>query len=143
MYNFLKTSHSYFAYVAFAAIIVALVLAILSLVKNKPFSGANLKTAMFGMIASHLQLVFGLVLYFVSPYGFKNLSGETMKDSLSRLLAVEHPFINILAIIIITIGFGKAKKAMSSGTSNKTVLIYYGIGFVLLLSRVPWSQWLG
>ncbi|MBK9564589.1 MAG: hypothetical protein IPO37_05230 [Saprospiraceae bacterium] len=142
MYNFLKSSHSYFAYVAFAAIIIALLIAIFSMINKKSYSGSNLKTAMFGMIACHIQLLFGLVLYFVSPYGFQNLSGETMKDSFSRLLAVEHPFVNILAIIIITIGFNKAKKAMASGTGNKAILIYYGIGLLLLLSRVPWSQWL-
>ena len=143
MYSILKTTHSYFAYVAFAAIIIALLLAIASKLSNKPYSASNLKTAMFGMIASHLQLLIGLVLYFVSPNGFQNLSGATMKDSFSRLLAVEHPFINILAIVFITIGFNKAKKAMASGNANMKVVVFYGLGLLLLLSRVPWSQWLG
>lgn len=143
MYSFIKIAHSYFAYIAFGAIIIALIIALLKLLNNKPYSGSNLKTAMFGMIATHIQLLLGLVLYFVSPYGIKNLSGDAMKDAFSRLLAVEHPFINIIAIIIITIGFNKAKKAMTSGTSHKKVLIFYSIGLILLLSRVPCAQWLG
>lgn len=142
MYNIIKSAHSYFAYVAFIAIVIALIIAVLSVIKSKPLTTSNLKTSMFAMIACHIQLLFGLYLYIVSPYGLKNLSGDTMKDSFARLLAVEHPFINIIAIVLITIGFNKAKKAMASGTSNKKILIYYGLGLVLLLSRVPWTQWL-
>lgn len=142
MYSIIKSAHSYFAWLAFAAIIIAVVIALSSILGKKPFSTANLKMALWGLIAGHIQLLVGLLLYFLSPNGFHNLSGATMKDSAARLLAVEHPFINILAIIVITIGYSKAKKAISLGTAGKTVLIYYGIGLVLILSRIPWSTWL-
>ena len=49
------------------------------------------------MILAHIQLLVGIVLYFLSPLGFSNLSGEAMGDSMSRLYALEHPLINILA----------------------------------------------
>jgi len=143
MYAVLKSSHSYLAWIALLLIIIAIVISGISFLKKSNFEKSNFKIALFALIAIHVQLLVGLILYFVSPNGFSNVSGATMKDSFSRLLAVEHPFINILAIIIITIGYSKAKKLIPSSNSGKVVFIYYGIGLILLLSRIPWNSWLG
>lgn len=137
MYSAILSVHSYFALAALALIILAVVAALLS---KGAFRENYRKMALYGLIAAHLQLVIGLILYFVSPYGFSNLSGESMKDAFTRLLAVEHPFTNIVAIILITIGYSQAKR-LDDG--SRKILIFYGIGLVLLLSRIPWSTWLG
>ena len=68
--------------------------------------------------------------------------GEIMKDSNLRLYAIEHPFINIVAVILITIGFSKHKKATTSTGKFKSIAILYTIGLLLILSRIPWSNWL-
>jgi len=72
-----------------------------------------------------------------------NDTGSVMKDSALRLLAVEHPTTNILAIILITIGWSRHKKAATDTGKYKSIAIFYGIGLVLLLSRIPWGQWPG
>lgn len=136
MYSAILSIHSYFAWVALGLIIVSVAAALLS---GSVFKETYKKIALFGLISAHIQLLIGLVLYFVSPFGFSNLSGESMKDSFTRLLAVEHPFTNIVAIILITIGYSQAKK-LEDG--SRKILIFYGIGLLLLLSRVPWSTWL-
>jgi hypothetical protein len=94
------------------------------------------------MIATHIQLLLGLVLYVISPYGIKNLSGATMKDSFARLLALEHPIMMILAIVLITIGYFKAKKAVGTYNAYNAVMIYYSIALILMLSRIPWQVWM-
>lgn len=137
MYSAILSVHSYFAWIALGLVILSIVAAILS---KGAFQHNYRKIALYGLIAAHVQLLVGLTLYFVSPYGFSNLSGESMKDSFTRLLAVEHPFTNIIAIILITIGYSQAKR-LDDG--SKKILLYYGIGLVLLLSRIPWSTWLG
>lgn len=65
-----------------------------------------------------------------------------MKDAQTRLLTVEHPLMMILAIVFITIGFSKHKKKEKASEKFKTIAIYYGIALVLVLSRLPWQQWL-
>jgi hypothetical protein len=70
------------------------------------------------------------------------MGGKVMGDSLARLYLVEHPFTNILALVFITIGWSKHKKLMEADRKFKTFAMFYGIGLVLLLSRIPWSQWL-
>ncbi len=62
-------------------------------------------------------------------------------SSAARLLAVEHPFINIIAIVLITIGWSKHKKVMESAKKFKLIAIFYGLGLLCLLSRIPWGQW--
>jgi hypothetical protein len=54
---------------------------------------------------------------------------------------VEHPFINIVAIVLITIGWSKHKKVMGATAKFKKIAIFYGLGLLLILSRIPWGQW--
>ncbi len=141
MYSIIQPFHSYAAYAVLGVLLFGTVYAIYALLAGKSDVKFSLKLGLFGMILSHIQLVAGLVLYAVSPYGFSNLSGEAMKDATQRLLAVEHPLTNILAIVVITLGYRKLKTATENKIS-RVYLLYYGIGLILLLSRVPWSTWL-
>ncbi len=137
MYGYIQPIHSYLAWLALGLIVLSVVAAMLS---KSVFKDTYRKIAKFGLITVHIQLLLGLTLYFISPMGFSNLSGETMKDSFTRLLALEHPLMNIIAIILITIGHSQSKK-LDDG--SKKILIFYTLGLVLLLSRIPWSTWLG
>ena len=94
------------------------------------------------MILAHIQLLVGIGVYFLSPLGLSNLSGETMGDSISRLYALEHPLINIIAIALITIGYSRAKKLTESKSRFRSIYMFYGIAFVMILSRIPWDAWL-
>jgi amino acid transporter len=137
MYNIIKTSHSHLAYLALAAIIIAIIVNLIAYIGKKPYGKIEKMTALFGLIGVHIQLLLGMILYFTSPYGLSNLSGETMKNSFDRLLALEHPLTNLIAIVLITVGYSRAKKTLNS----KPVVIFYIIGLLLLLSRIPWSIW--
>jgi len=142
MYPFLKSAHSYFAWIALIVIAVAFILAAYYALNKKSFTAQHYKVMFYSMIVAHIQLIFGLVLYFVSPLGFSNLSGETMKNSFHRLLAVEHPFTNIIAIVFITLAYSFYKRNRETLLGTKRAAIYLGIGLLLLLSRIPWQTWL-
>lgn len=136
--------HSYWAYITLLAVLVAVISALLGLWSKNKFYNKDLRIALFALIAVHIQLLIGLAWYFMSPsYQFLKQNGMAiaMKDSLVRLHAVEHPLVVILATILITIGFSKHKKKEKSVTKFKTLVIYYGIALVLILSRLPWQQW--
>ncbi len=136
--------HSYLAYVALAVLFLAVANAIMGLAGNRMFTmGKDLRLSLFALILCHIQLLIGLLLYFVSPSGFNAIQefGMGGLNAAARLLAVEHPFVNILAVIFITIGWSKHKKIMEGKKKFKTIAIYYGIGLILILSRIPWGQW--
>ncbi|MEI5986153.1 MULTISPECIES: hypothetical protein [Sphingobacterium] len=130
--------HSTLAIVLLLALVVAILITLANYAGNKPF---NRKIALIGLISAHLQLIIGFILYFTSSRGFENLSGETMKDSVSRLYTVEHPIAMVLAIVLITIGYSKAKKIADPKKANQTVLIFYVLGLILALSRIPYATW--
>ena len=64
-----------------------------------------------------------------------------MKDAALRLTSLEHPLINIIAIVLITIGWSKHKKATTSEAKFKSIAVFFGLGLLLILSRIPWSLW--
>lgn len=138
--------HSYLAYIVLAILFLAVANAIMGWVGNKMFTmQKDLRLSLFALILAHLQLLVGLALYFLSPNGLKAVQtlGMGGLNSASRLLAVEHPFINIIAIVLITIGWSRHKKFMEGNKKFKSIAIFYGLGLVLILSRIPWGQWLG
>jgi hypothetical protein len=98
---------------------------------------------LFTLIVAHIQLLIGLGWYFMSPWfkALKENSGEVMADQATRLLAVEHPIMMILAIILITIGWSKHKKKTTDSAKFKTFAIFYGIALLLILYRIPWINW--
>lgn len=136
---FIQKFHSGWAYIALVLLVIAVVNAFIGFTAKKEFTTKDRKIAIFGLIGTHTQLLIGLVLYFVSPLGFTSLG--QMSDKMLRLTSLEHPLINIIAITLITIGWSKHKKLTTSESKFKTFTIFYGLGLVLILSRIPWSLW--
>lgn len=143
MYTGIKHLHSGLAYLALAALVIVIIYALIGSLSNREFTEKDRKFALIAFILSHVQLLFGLILYFVSPVGISLLSAAAMKDSIARLTALEHPLINILAIVFITLGYARAKKFNTSRAKFRSIYMMYAIGLVLILSRIPWTNWLG
>ena len=140
MYTGLQHAHSYIAYLALILLVVAAINAIIGMTSNKEFKDNDRKLSLFALIFTHVQLLIGIILYFVSP--LVQSFSVAMKDSTLRLYALEHPLINIIAVVLITIGWSKHKKAATNKAKFKSIGIMYAIGTILNLSRIPWSTWL-
>ena len=136
---FIQKFHSGWAYLTLLLLFFVLINSLKGMSTKREFTLKDRKIALFGLIVSHIQLLVGLMLYFASPLGFASF-GE-MKDATIRLTSLEHPLINIIAIILITIGWSKHKKADSSNAKFKSLAVFYGLGLVMILSRIPWHLW--
>jgi cbb3-type cytochrome oxidase subunit 3 len=139
MYELIQKFHSGWAFLAILGLVIAVVNSLLGKKTNKEFTSKDRKIALFALIGTHTQLLVGLVVYFLSPLGLAALG--QMKEASLRLTSLEHPLINIIAIVLITIGWSKHKKASISEDKFKSIAIFYGLGLVLILSRIPWSLW--
>jgi Na+/H+-dicarboxylate symporter len=139
----MKDIHSYWAYLVLAILIFAVVNAIIGFTQKKQFTDKDVRIGLFTLIVAHVQLLIGLVWYFISPWYemLKTDAASVMKDKAARLLAVEHPIMMILAIVFITIGWSKHKKKTEDAAKFKTFAIFYGIALLLILSKIPWSNW--
>lgn len=142
MYNFILKAHSGWAYVALIILVIAVINALIGLSAKNPFTLKDRRISMFALISAHVQFVFGMILYFTSPNGFQKIQALGMggMSSMDRLLALEHPAVNLLAIVLITVGWSRHKRAADE-KKFKSIAIFYSIGLVLLLSRIPWQLW--
>ena len=140
-----RNLHSYLAYIVLAMLVIAVFNAITGWLGKKEFRfDKDLRVSLFALILSHIQLVIGLILYFISANGLKAIQtlGMGGLNSASRLLALEHPLINIIALALITIGWSRHKKKTEDVAKFKSIGIFYGLGLLLIVSRIPWGQWL-
>lgn len=142
MYNILLTLHSYWAYLTILFLAFAVVNAVRGRSANRLYKfDKDFRIGLFALIFSHIQLLLGLVLYFVSPRFGAWQEGGVMGNSLLRLLLVEHPIMNILAIALITMGWSKHKKQQTDKGKFTKIAIFYGLGLLFILSRIPYSLW--
>jgi hypothetical protein len=140
----IQTAHSYWAYLVLAVLLLAVCRAISGVAMNKEYSPKMFQAALFALIVTHTQLLIAFLLYFSSSrfsMWFELGISEVMKVPAHRMYLVEHPIINILAVVLITRGYSKHKKKRLSNPKYKTLAIHYSLALLLILSRIPWKAW--
>ena len=141
--SILQNIHSFWAYIFLLMLVVAIGNALLGKFMNMSFTIKDLRISLFALIVTHIQLLVGLILYFVSPRfsAWQEGVGAVMEDASMRLYLVEHPVTNILAVVLITMGWSMHKRQAKSSKKFLRIGLFYLLGTVLLLSRIPWSEW--
>jgi hypothetical protein len=138
MYNFLLQAHSGFRYIVSVLLILAVIIAIAGWLGKSNYSEGNRKLNLFTLISAHIQLLLGLALYFVSP--FVQFNKNTMSDDTLRYWTVEHITMMIIAVVLITIGHSKSKKALSPVAKHKTIAIFYTIALIIIVLAIYMSK---
>lgn len=136
MYNGLVHAHSGLRWVVLLLLILAIFNAFSKKGKGVEWTDKDKKITLFAMIFTHVQLLIGLVLYFMSP--LVQFSEGFMKNPVYRFYSVEHITTMLIAIALITIGYSKSKRATESVKKFKTVATFYLIGLILILAGIPW-----
>lgn len=134
MYEIFKDLHSWFRYVVFLLVLVAIIQSLMGWLGKKPYTEINRKINLFALISAHTQLLIGIVLYFLSP--FVQFNSDTMKNDVTRYFTVEHWFGMIIAIVLITIGHSKAKRIETSEGKHKTIAIFYLVAFLVIIGTI-------
>lgn len=131
MYYFLKSAHSGWRYVVFALLVIALINAITGWLGKKNYTEGNRRLNVFTLISTHIQLLLGLALYFISP-----LTKGAMSDPFARYWKVEHISMMILAVILITVGNAKSKKVQDAVAKHRAIAIFFGLAFIFVVAAI-------
>lgn len=131
MYQFLKSAHSGWRYVVFALLVIAVINALVGWFGKKSYTDGNRKLNLFTLISAHIQLLIGLVLYYLSP-----ITKGIMADPFFRYWKVEHISMMILAIVLITVGNSRSKKAKTDEAKHKSIAIFFGLGFIIVAAAI-------
>ena len=141
----LKFIHSYFAYLVIVLLALSTIRFLVRYALSKEYTPTDFRLALITFIVSHTQLLIGLFLYFISDklsLWYELSFNEIINSPINRLYLIEHPIVNIIAIVFITRGYGLHKKKRVSSSKFKAISFNYLFGLVLLLSRIPWDKWI-
>lgn len=140
MYPVLLALHSLVRWVVLLSLLFALYRAYNGWVTDRPFTKLDKISRLAAVNAVHTQLLIGLLLYFVSPnvqYLFHNFS-QGVQMSTIRFFGMEHVFMMLVAITLITIGSVRSKRKSTDIEKFKTMAIWFTIGLLLILIFIPW-----
>lgn len=142
MYNGLLHLHNLMRWVILILLLIAIFRAYSGMSSRRAYNGGDKKVGLFLMIAAHTTLLIGLYQWFVGPWGLRNIQtlgmGEVMKNGAYRFWAVEHITGMLIAIILITIGRGVAKKNLPDNTKHKKSFWFFLVALFIILLTVPW-----
>ena len=101
--------HSLLRYLVLILMIISIVKAISGFRSSGKINNNSIE--FFTLLAFHIQVVIGLILYYISPVVQVALNnfGKAMGDTDLRFVAMEHPLVMLIAAVFITIGYSKSK----------------------------------
>lgn len=135
MYNGILHAHSGLRWVALIAILLAIFAAFTNY-KTDKFSKGHKTTYLLALIFTHIQLVLGLFLYFISPKVI--FSEGTMSNDITRFFTVEHIALMLLSIVLITVGYSRSKRAVTIRGKHSAIAIFYTLALIVMLLGIPW-----
>ncbi len=141
MYSILLTLHSGVRWLVLVSLLLATIYAYRGWFKNKPFTRTDNTIRNIATSFAHIQILLGLCLYYISPITtyFLNNFKEAVHQREIRFFGMEHSSVMFIALVIITIGSGKVKRHSSDKQKFKIMAIWFTIGFILILSSIPWA----
>ena len=137
-YSFLVHFHSITRWLLLVGLVVSIFIALYYFLSKKEKGKSGMQIQFFTATIAHIQLLLGFYLYFLSSKVV--FSSETMKFAATRFYAVEHSSMMIIAIVIITIGMMRARRAKTERKYFWSIFLFYLIGLLLILSAIPWPS---
>ncbi len=140
LYTFSLYLHSWNRWIILIAGILSIAMALKGLRRRTAYSGANRNLSLLFISSLHLQLLLGLLLYFIlSPFTLQAMNdfGAAMKDSTLRYWAVEHSLLSIIAVALAQAGSILIKRTADSRIKHRKTLIWSGIALFIILLMIP------
>lgn len=136
--------HNVLRWVVLILLIWAIVKGIMAWTSGKKYDPKDRKPFLFTLIASHVQLVLGLVLYLVGPWRDVVANQLLETEALARFerfWKMEHITLMLLAIVLITLGHSRLKKDGPDTKRYRSATIMFIVALLMILAAIPWPFW--
>lgn len=139
MYSFLLFLHSVVRWVVLLSLLYALVRGVRGWAGRRPFTATDNTIRHTTATFSHIQLLVGYTLYFVSPLiaSYRYGAPATVSFPL-RFFGWIHPLLMTIVVVLITIGSSAAKRQSTDGAKFRTMTIWFGLALLVLICAIPW-----
>lgn len=130
--------HNFMRWVVLLFVVLSLFKGLSGMNGKKVFAAGDKRIALFMMISADIQLLLGLVLYFMKGWHNTLASGTAMSNKALRFWSVEHIAGMLIAIILIHIGYSSVKKNITDGAKFKKLFWFTFIALIIILATIPW-----
>jgi hypothetical protein len=145
MYAFTVAVHNIVRWVVVISGILVVVRSFWGWLGKKEWNNTERKFGIVFTSSVDLQLLLGVVLYFVfSNWALKAILEKGMSfvmgESEYRFFAIEHAFYMILAVIFAHLGSALPKKVENAQSKYKRAAIWFGLALLVILAGIPWGR---
>ena len=143
MYPLLLGLHNLTRWLVLLAGVAALVTAYWGLFAKRDFGGVDKATGVAFTALFGLQVVLGLVLYFVGPWGIKALPNLDAAEGGARVqiifFSMYHITFMLVALVVAQLGYSLAKRAATGRQAFRRAALGYTFALVLVFAAIPWG----
>lgn len=132
--------HNWFRWVVIIVAILAVVSAWIGWLGRREYRSQDRKLGMFFSIALDIQLLLGVILYFISPLVqgvLANFKGAMANQEL-RFFGLEHVFYMVIAAVTVHVGSILVKKADTAPAKFRRAALWFTITLAIILIGIPW-----
>ena len=145
MYAFFVGSHNIIRWLVILSGILSIVKFGAGWLGRREWTETDRKIGLFFSITVDIQILFGLLLFFVySNWGLKAIieigMSAVMRDGTYRLFAIEHGVYMVLGLIFAHLGSALPKKAAENSSKFKRALFYTCFALVVIVAGIPWGS---
>ncbi|WP_341871390.1 hypothetical protein [Spirosoma oryzicola] len=139
MYSVLLFLHSCWRWLVLISLVYAIYSAYTGFYRRQVFTTAINSLRHWTATIAHIQLLLGMALYVQSPV-VKLSMGDNPDKWINEQLFFRyvHLAMMLVAVVLITIGSAKAKRAKDDAEKYRTMLTWFSWGLVILLMAIPW-----
>lgn len=130
--------HSGLRYLVLLTLIIVIIKSLAGWLGQKPYNRVDDKLSLYLFMLTHIQLLLGIILYFVSD--MVQFNEATMSNKELRYWAVEHVTIMLIAIILITMARITSKKLTDAVAKHKRMFIFNALALLLILMAIMMSS---
>jgi hypothetical protein len=143
MYTFFLAVHNILRWIVLILLILALIRSFWGWFGKREYTLTDRRAGMFYSISLDIQVLLGLLLYFVySPItksAMRDFS-NAMSNSDLRFFALEHLLYMILALILAHVGVVTARRATEDVAKHRRAAIWFSLSFIAILLGMPWFR---
>jgi hypothetical protein len=141
MYGAVLGTHSWVRWAVVLLGVVAVFRAVTGWQGRRSWTPADDRVGMLFSVAVDIQVLLGLLLYFVwSPYTALAMDdfGNAMRSPDLRFWAVEHGFGALVGVALLHIGRARVRKATDALRKHRTAAIFFALALIAIAAAVPW-----
>jgi len=138
MYSIIQNIFSFWKNFVLIILIMICVNSLIGYLSKNVFSSRDLRYNTFGLVISVIQLIIGVIFYFIINWLNEDSPDNLnyIKNSDYKLLSIRGLLINLASVLFISMGWSLHNRQFDSRKKFVRVLVFYGLGLLMLIRTV-------